>query len=88
HALDLTCGLGVDSLYLSQNFESVTSIEANPVLADIATHNFGLLNRSNIQVIHDTAETFLQNRIGPIFDLIYIDPSRRNAAGKRVHSLE
>ena len=52
--VDLTCGLGVDSYYLSQQVKQMWSIEANPTVASAAEYNFSRLGRKNIHV------TFLQ----------------------------
>ena len=48
--LDLTCGLGVDDYYISEKVESVTTIDINPTVADIAIRNFRELGRNNITV--------------------------------------
>ncbi|MDZ7877725.1 MAG: RsmD family RNA methyltransferase [Saprospiraceae bacterium] len=82
--LDLTCGLGVDSLHFSKNFQQVTSIERNNVLAETVRYNFELMNSANIEVINDSAESFVHNYVGEPFDLIYIDPARRDGGGKKV----
>ncbi len=82
--LDLTCGLGVDSLHLSKNFQQVTSIERNLVLAETVRFNFGLMHIENIDVINTSAEDFVNNYTGEPFDLIYIDPARRDVGGKKV----
>jgi 16S rRNA G966 N2-methylase RsmD len=82
--LDLTCGLGVDSLHFSKNFQNVTSIERNFVLAETVRFNFELMNIKNIDVINTTAEDFVNNYSGAPFDLIYLDPARRDGGGKKV----
>jgi THUMP domain-like/Conserved hypothetical protein 95 len=82
--LDLTCGLGVDSLHFSKNFQKITSIERNPVLAETVRFNFDLMKIENIEVINSTAEDFVNNYNGAPFDLIYIDPARRDCGGKKV----
>jgi hypothetical protein len=82
--LDLTCGLGVDSLHFSKSFQQITSIERNNVLAETVRYNFGLMNIHNIDVINASAEDFVHNYVGEPFDLIYIDPARRDGGGKKV----
>ena len=86
--LDLSCGLGVDSFYFAKRFHSVSSIEQNPVLAEVVSYNFGLMGVKNIDVYCDTASNFIKNYAGPVFDLIYIDPSRRNDRGERTYDLK
>jgi hypothetical protein len=82
--LDLTCGLGVDSWHFSKSFQQVTSIERNHVLAETVHYNFGLMNIHNINIINASAEDFVHNYVGEPFDLIYIDPARRDGSGKKV----
>lgn len=85
--IDLTGGLGVDSFYFSQSFGQVITVEREPVLAEIARHNFRLLGAENILVENTSAEHFLSAYSGPKADLIYIDPARRSE-GERVFLLE
>ncbi len=85
--LDLTCGLGVDALYLSRRFRSVTTIERDEVLAHIARENFRRLGATNIEVVCSSAEEYLANCTDH-FDWIYADPDRRNAQGKKLVRLE
>ncbi|MBX7242626.1 MAG: class I SAM-dependent methyltransferase [Bacteroidia bacterium] len=82
--IDLTCGLGVDSLHFSKNFRNVTSIEKNRELSEIVRYNFELMRVKNINIINDSAENFLRNYKGEKVDMIYIDPSRRDAEGEKV----
>lgn len=88
-AVDLTCGLGVDSLALSRVFDRVTTVEIDPLRARIATWNFGLLGAGNIEVVNSSAEDFLAGwPENQTIDLVYVDPSRKKPDGKRVYSLE
>ena len=82
--LDLTCGLGVDSLHFSKSFQQITAIERNLVLANTVRFNFELMKIENIKVINTTAEDFVNNYDGAPFDLIYLDPARRDSGGKKV----
>ncbi|POY37584.1 hypothetical protein C3K47_07440 [Solitalea longa] len=86
--LDLTCGLGVDSFYFSKSFNQVISLEMNPVLADITRSNFGLLGASNIEVINQRAEDFIAHYTGEKFDLVFVDPARRDDSQGRVFLFE
>ncbi len=85
-ALDLTCGLGVDSWALAANYQRVISVEIDPKRVEIARHNFALLGAKNIEVVSSTAESFIDSFEG-CADLIYIDPSRIKD-GRKVYSLE
>lgn len=81
--IDLTCGLGVDSLYLSKKFGRVISVERNPELAAVARENFRRLGAGNIDVVNASAEEFLADFDGTA-DLVYADPDRRNAVGRKL----
>lgn len=88
-AVDLTCGLGVDTLALSRVFDRVSTAEIDPLRAEIARWNFGLLGAENIEVVNSSAEEFLTSwPEGQVIDLAYVDPSRKKTDGKRVYSLE
>lgn len=86
--IDLTCGLGVDSFYFSKCFDKVVSVERDPVLADIARYNFGLLGSDNITVVNSSAEDYIGNYDGPEADIIYVDPARRDDRGGKVFLLQ
>lgn len=85
--LDLTCGLGVDALFLSRRFRRVTTLERDPMLARIAAENFRRLGAENIEVVCTLAEEYLQQP-GLRFDWIYADPDRRGADGRKKVRLE
>lgn len=88
NALDLTCGLGVDSYAIASHYEMVTSLEPNSELASVVELNAKRLGVNNIEVINQTAEHFIKHYNGPTFDLIYLDPDRRDDSGKRAFALE
>lgn len=83
-AIDLTCGLGVDSAALARSYERVIAVEIDPIKARVARYNFSLLGIDNVEVVECAAEQFTL----PQADLIYIDPSREDSSGQKVYSLE
>ncbi len=85
--VDLTGGLGIDARAFSQRFEHVVYLDQNPQLVALARHNFAILGAGNIEVLEGAAETFLENEKRH-FDVCYLDPARRDAAGGRVFRLE
>ena len=85
--LDLTCGLGVDTLFLSRRFRRVVTLERDPVLADVARENFRRLGVGNVEVVTAAAEEYL-DREGLRFDWVYADPDRRSAEGRKQVRLE
>lgn len=83
---DLTAGFGIDTFWLSEIFDKAYYVEQNAELCKIAQHNYDAFGRKNIIVGNHTAEEYLQSAIH--HDLIFIDPARRNKAGKKVVKLE
>lgn len=83
---DLTGGLGVDSYFFARKFESVTYVEQNAELLAAVRHNFGQLGVENVQFEHCTAESFLAGT-EEYFDLIYLDPARRDERKGKVFQL-
>lgn len=83
---DLTGGLGVDSFYFSTFCREVHYVEPNLELLTIAKHNHVRLGVTSISYYPTTAEDFL-NSSEQHFDFIYIDPSRRSQASKKVYRL-
>ena len=81
--VDLTGGYGVDTYFISEQFEHTDYVEQNAELCRIAEHNFA----NKPIIIHNTsAEEFLQT--AGQYDLIFLDPARRDSHGGKVFRLE
>lgn len=85
--LDLTCGLGIDTLHFSHRFKRVISLERDAVLSDIVRENLRRMGIDNVEVITTSAEEYLDT-CREHFDWIYVDPDRRTEDGKRMVRLE
>ena len=85
--LDLTCGLGIDTLHFSRRFMRVISLERDAVLSDIVRENLRRMGIDNVEVITTSAEEYLDS-CREHFDWIYVDPDRRTEDGKRMVRLE
>lgn len=87
---DLTGGLGVDSWAFSEVAEEVLYNEMNPDLAAAARHNFKALGATNIFIKNQEATPDSLKDIFGDFkpDVIFLDPARRDSAGKKVFLLE
>lgn len=91
--LDLTCGFGIDAYFLSKNFDEVTLIEQNPELILIVENNWKALDRK-ANFINENLEQFLeslresQTDNGKGFDIVYLDPARRDQQNKKKFLLE
>lgn len=85
---DLTGGYGVDTYFLSTAYDHADYVEHTPELAAIAAHNFALTERP-ITCHVTEAEDYLHSLPGDmVYDLLYLDPYRRDAAGGKVFLLE
>lgn len=81
HLIDLTGGFGVDFAFMSASFEKSTYIEKNPILCEIANHNFQHIAINKFHVYN--ADCKYINKDLSTADLIYIDPHRRDNLGKK-----
>ncbi len=80
---DLTGGYGVDTYFLSESFAHTDYVEQNTELCRIAAHNFA---HKPITIHNTSAEEFLQT--ADQYDLIFLDPARRDSHGGKVFRLE
>lgn len=85
--LDLTCGLGIDSIAFAKRFKRVVAIERDEVLAEVVRENLRRLNITNIEVVTSSAGDYIAS-CNEHFDWVYADPDRRTAEGRRVVRLE
>lgn len=84
--LDLTCGLGIDAFFLSENFEEVHLVEQNSELSKLVEHNWQVLGRK-ANFHQKSLEDFLKEN-SETFDLVFIDPARRDENNKKKFLLE
>lgn len=92
---DITGGLGIDFAAMAPLFATATYVERQQQLAEAASHNITLiLSRADtttppctthLTFVNAEAETWLQANSA---DVIYIDPARRDAAGRKVALVE
>ena len=91
---DLTGGLGVDSWFYSMKASKVLYNEMQGVLCDAARHNFSILGADNIEVSNNAVGNG-PSEVSPAVilsgfrpDIVYMDPARRGAGGKKVFLIE
>ena len=88
--VDLTGGYGVDTYFLSEHFDHTDYVEQNAELCRIAEHNKGLwvtgYGLRDISIHNNSAEEFLET--AGQYDLIFLDPARRDSHGGKVFRLE
>lgn len=86
--MDMTGGFGVDVAVFAKKIPKTTYCEQNQSLKTIAQHNFNLFNLNNIHCLSCNALSYLYENPSLMFDWIYVDPSRRDEKGDRVHALK
>jgi 2-polyprenyl-3-methyl-5-hydroxy-6-metoxy-1,4-benzoquinol methylase len=80
--VDAGCGIGADSLAFAQVGADVLGLDIDPVRVAIAQHNaaaLGLNARFEVADIRDGL---------PDADIVFFDPGRRDAQGKRIYDVE
>lgn len=86
--LDLTAGLGIDDMTFAKNRIDVIACEIDEIKCDTLRHNAEVMKLSdNLKIICDDSIHYLENS-DKIYDVIYVDPARRDNKGQRVHALE
>lgn len=86
HLIDLTGGMGIDTLTLSKKFSEAIYVEQSKWLCKVFEHNSKLLSKKHIEVHNTSAEEFLaEYREKATF---FIDPARRDEHQKRVFRFE
>ncbi len=83
---DLTGGFGVDFSFMAPCFEKAVYIERQEDLCRLVRHNFPLLGLKDAEVVCADATEFLQTM--PPVDLIFLDPARRDGAGRKTVFIE
>ena len=79
--IDLTGGFGVDSAAFAGKMDKVIYVERNAELSHIASHNFKILGKNNVEVINKNSEDFVAD-YSQTADWIFIDPARRKEGSK------
>ena len=85
--LDLTCGLGIDTLALARRFGRVVAIERNEVLVSVVRENMRRLGVTNVELVCASAEEYLAT-CTEHFDWCFVDPDRRGERGEKLFRLE
>lgn len=89
--LDLTAGLGIDDMSMTDDGINVVACELEPLKCDVLSHNYSLQEIVShkmgfLDIICTDSIEYLKS--SPIrFDVIFADPARRASDGMRVHAL-
>ena len=84
--VDLTAGFGVDFSYLAMLFKQAVYVEQQANLCEIAHHNMPLLGLGHAEIRCVRCEEYLLE--SGCADLIFMDPARRDGAGRKTVLLE
>ncbi len=86
YGLDMTSGLGIDSIALSRRARGVLAVDIDQEVSDVFARNVMRLGIGNIKVQCADSAAMLETS-DEVFDWIFIDPARRGAGGRRLYSL-
>ena len=86
-ALDMTCGLGIDSFHIARKVNKIISIELDPIKAECAAYNADVLGLENMWVACGNSVDYIKICEPDSFDTIFIDPARRGDGGKRLYAI-
>lgn len=84
--IDITSGFGIDAYYLSQNFKDISLVEQNADLIKIVEHNWNVLDKNATFYNHKLEDII--DQLPNDFDVIYLDPARRDQNKNKVFLLE
>lgn len=88
HLVDLTGGLGVDFSFMAPLFAQATYVEQQPQLCQLAAHNMPLLALPHAHIVNADATQHLTQLAPDSASLIFIDPARRSATGRKTVLIE
>ncbi len=80
--IDLTAGFGIDTIAFAKSFKKVFHIEQNQDLSKIVQYNASIL-ATNLETYTGTFQSFFEENPTQKFDVIYLDPARRNSSGRK-----
>ncbi|HWR00458.1 MAG TPA: hypothetical protein VN371_01235 [Chlorobaculum sp.] len=82
--IDLTGGLGIDTIFFARRFAEVVSCERDEVLAALAACNRRAIGVTNVQSIVGDSVRILDGFSDDFFDWVFVDPARREQGGRSV----
>ncbi len=82
--LDVCCGIGTDSIAFARAGASVHGIDLDKTRIAMAQHNAQVLGLTITFTVADAT----QGLITEDYDLIFFDPARRTATGKRIYNID
>jgi len=84
--LDMTAGLGIDAFTMARAGNRVTAVELDPHRAEVLEHNARLDSNGPVEVIEGDSIAWLSgNPLQRHFDIIFVDPARRDSDNRRTY---
>ncbi|MCI9284845.1 MAG: hypothetical protein HFJ91_03375 [Muribaculaceae bacterium] len=80
--LDMTFGLGVDTIAIARRASAVTAIELDPTYHRTGLANIRALGLTNITLLQGDSLATLATTTPRHFDIIFADPARRDTTGR------
>lgn len=80
--LDMTFGLGIDAFAMAARAESVVSFDIVEANVTAGKENADKLGLKNVEIIAGDSVEWLKSKGDVIFDTIFVDPARRDGAGR------
>ncbi len=84
HVLEIGTGTGSDTAALARVSGHVTTIESDPIRAELARHNLAAQGLTNVTILVGDAVSLLGSLDTTSFDGFFADPARRTPSGARV----
>ena len=84
--VDLTGGMGIDTLAFARLASHVHYVERDPQLCALMEHNLRALGVTNVTV--HCADSMEWLMAASRYDLLFVDPARRAASGRKVAAFE
>ena len=85
--IDLTSGFGIDFYFISRNFKNAEYVERNADLCRIASHNFKSLGATNVSATNADGIELIKASTSH-YNLIFLDPARRDKNGNKTVEIE
>lgn len=85
--VDLTAGLGVDAIALSQISCEVTAVERDEKVVGALRHNLRQLGITNLRCDHADSAEWVERHSTDRYGWIFVDPARRGEHGQRLYSI-
>ena len=91
HLIDLTGGMGIDTIAFARVGATVDYVERDPQLCELMQHNIAALGLDNISVHCADSIEWLEETLNTqhlTLNTIYLDPARRDSHGRKVAAFE